>query len=178
MQVTSALCHLKESNFLEFLDQLTERPSLEELVSQMKAFDISLEELSKYVHFRNGQYQRNLIFENEHVQLLCICWKAGQRSTIHDHANSACVVKTITGIASETTFERDSDGYIKELTTVDYIEEVMGSEDDDIHQISNLQTNGEDLITLHCYSPPLTNMRKYSLNCKTSESVEPVVNER
>lgn len=143
----------------------------------MEAFEISHDELAPYIHFRSGQYQRNLIFENEHVQLLCICWKAGQRSVIHDHANSACVVKTLTGIASETTFDRDSNGYIKEVKTIEYTEDVMGSEDDDIHQISNLQENGEDLITLHCYSPPLKSMRVYSLDSMAAEPFEPIVNE-
>jgi len=177
MQITSSKCRIQDSTLMEYLSHLTERPSLEALVQQIKGFEISLEDLKPYIHFRNKQYQRNLIFENEHVQLLCICWKSGQRSVIHDHANSACVVKTITGIASETTFERNSDGFIKEIETIDYTEDVMGSEDDDIHQISNLQTSGEDLITLHCYSPPLRSMKSYSLDSKQAEAIEPIVNE-
>ncbi len=175
MPLNSANCQLENSDFMEYLNKLTERPALDELVSQMELLEISEAHLSPHIHFRNKQYQRNLIYENEYVQLLCICWKAGQRSTIHDHAQSACVVKTVTGIASETTFERGPDGHLQEIASFEYSNDVMGSEDDDIHQISNLQQNGEDLITLHCYSPPLRNMKLYSLDSKQGHRVEPLV---
>jgi hypothetical protein len=44
---------------------------------------------------------------------------------------------------------------------------VMGSEDTDIHQVSNLQLGDADLVTLHVYSPPLLWMGTYSLMDRT-----------
>ena len=35
--------------------------------------------------------------------------------------------------------------------------------DDEMHQMSNLQRDGADLVTLHVYSPPLLYMSTYSL---------------
>jgi hypothetical protein len=40
---------------------------------------------------------------------------------------------------------------------------VLTNQDQDIHQISNLQPDNVDLITLHIYSPPLLVMGQYSL---------------
>ena len=37
------------------------------------------------------------------------------------------------------------------------------SQDQDIHQISNIAADGSDLVTLHVYSPPLLCMGQYSL---------------
>jgi cysteine dioxygenase len=41
---------------------------------------------------------------------------------------------------------------------------ICATEDLDIHQISNDQPEGSDLITLHIYSPPLLVMGQYSLD--------------
>jgi cysteine dioxygenase len=41
--------------------------------------------------------------------------------------------------------------------------QVLGGQDADIHQISNLQAGNADLITLHVYSPPLHMMGTFSL---------------
>ena len=40
---------------------------------------------------------------------------------------------------------------------------MVGSEDEDLHQISNLQADAAELVTLHVYSPPLIMMGTYSL---------------
>ncbi len=40
---------------------------------------------------------------------------------------------------------------------------VCASQDDDTHQVSNLQSQGQNLVTLHIYSPPLRAMQKFSI---------------
>ncbi len=49
------------------------------------------------------------------------------------------------------------------------------SEDLDIHQVSNLQADDRDLVTLHIYSPPLLKMNVYSLDsADVKEILDPV----
>jgi cysteine dioxygenase len=49
------------------------------------------------------------------------------------------------------------------------------SRDEDIHQMSNLQADDADLVTLHIYSPPLLSMNAYSLSEATvSQFVDPI----
>ena len=50
---------------------------------------------------------------------------------------------------------------------------VIGSQDSDLHQVSNLQPAGADLVTLHIYSPPLLWMGTYSLT-DTTRGQEPM----
>jgi len=45
MQITSSKCRIQDSTLMEYLSHLTERPSLEALVQQIKGFEISLEDL-------------------------------------------------------------------------------------------------------------------------------------
>jgi cysteine dioxygenase len=72
------------------------------------------------------------------------------------------------GTATETLFERTSAGHVyatssRKLPTG----HCCGSQDSDIHQISNLESDGGDLVTLHIYSPPLLVMGTYSLTKTT-----------
>jgi cysteine dioxygenase len=174
MQMTMEKHHPKIAPFMEYLKELRARPSSEEVTQEMQGFDISATELGDYVQFHHDTYRRNLIFENEYVQLLCLCWKSGQQSPVHDHSASICGVKVISGIASETTYEMNPDGFIKPLSTIDYSEGVIVSEDSDIHHVSNLQDINEDLVTLHCYSPPLKKMNLFSISSKYPQVYEPV----
>jgi len=83
-------------------------------------------------------------------------------------------VKIISGVASETTYEQTPSGYLKAVSTSDFGEGVVGSQDEDIHQMANLQAPGEDLITLHCYSPPLTKMKTFDIDSQKVQIYQPV----
>ena len=68
------------------------------------------------------------------------------------------------GVAIETAFSQGPNGMIYATGSRTLGEgEMYTSQDSDIHQISNLQADGADLITLHLYSPPLLSMNVYSL---------------
>ncbi len=73
-------------------------------------------------------------------------------------------MKVLQGVGTETSFEMTPLGLVKAVSSRDLVEgHIAATQDADIHQISNLQANGEDLITLHIYSPPLLRMKTYSL---------------
>ena len=66
---------------------------------------------------------------------------------------------------TETLFEFAPNGHVKASFSRDLEPgQVVGSEDTDMHQISNLQAGDADLITLHVYTPPLLVMGTYSLS--------------
>ena len=94
--------------------------------------------------------------EGPWYHLLVLCWKNGQRSPIHDHAGSTCGVRVLRGVLTETTFAFAPNGHVKAVGSRDLAEgQVCGTQDDDLHQISNLQAGEADLVTLHVYTPPL-----------------------
>src|ERR1700716_3797960 len=41
--------------------------------------------LDRYVHFRDDTYTRNLIFRDEAIELMAVCWQPGQRPVLHTH---------------------------------------------------------------------------------------------
>src|SRR5262249_49576071 len=93
-----------------------------------------------------------------------LCWKNGQRSPIHDHVGSSCGVRVLRGTMTETRFEFAPNGHVKAVSSRDFEpNSVCGSQDYDMHQVSNLQAGDADLVTLHVYSPPLVRMGTYSL---------------
>jgi cysteine dioxygenase len=66
-------------------------------------------------------------------------------------------------VATESQFVRTKDGLIYPTFSRQVpAGSVCASQDEDIHQVSNLQS-GLDLVTLHMYSPPLLVMGTYSL---------------
>ena len=73
-------------------------------------------------------------------------------------------MRVLRGTLTETLFERAPSGHVKATFSRDLSEgSLIGSEDSDIHQVSNLQAENADLVTLHVYAPPLNRMETYSL---------------
>jgi cysteine dioxygenase len=158
-----------------FLDHLNGRAPLERLTSLLRDLDVDCEELTEYVLFSDRTYRRNLVRGGEWYNALVLCWKNGQRSPIHDHASSSCGVRVLRGTMTETLFEFAPHGHVKAVSSRDYpVGSVIGSQDDDLHQVSNLQEGDAALVTLHVYSPPLSLMGTYSITDLTRGS-EPMI---
>jgi cysteine dioxygenase len=144
-------------------------------MGELKALDITCDEVRDYLLFSEKSYARNLIRKGPWYYLLALCWKNGQRSPIHDHAGSSCGVRVLRGVMTETTFAFAPNGHVKAIASRDLpAGGVAASQDDDMHQVSNLQAGDADLVTLHVYSPPLLVMGTYSI-LDTSRGQEPML---
>ena len=152
------------TELFDYLDSLHGRAALNDLVSELEALDIDCEQVAPFIRFSSRGYTRNLIRGGTWYNVLVLCWKNGQRSPIHDHVGSSCGVRVLRGTATETLFEFAPNCHVKALFSRDLPEgSVCASQDDDMHQVSNLQSGDADLVTLHVYSPPLMYMSTYSL---------------
>lgn len=152
------------STLLTELDRYSDRIPLDVLVDRMQSIRFDFDDVAGFARFNERSYRRNLMHAGPSYHALILCWKAGQRSPIHDHAHSTCGVRVLRGVATETIFQRNAEGLIFPTSSRELAEgEVCGSQDSDIHQMSNLQTDGKELVTLHIYSPPLLRMAQYSL---------------
>lgn len=147
-----------------YLDSLHDRPPLAELAAELDELEIEVEDLAPFVRFSDRSYARNLVRSGEWYYLLVLCWKNGQRSPIHDHGESVCGLRVLRGTMTETRFEFAPNGHVKATFSRDCGPgTVAATQDDDLHQVSNLQAGKADLVTLHIYSPPLLSMRTFSL---------------
>jgi cysteine dioxygenase len=152
------------TNLFRFLDALHNRPPLEALRAELEELDVDVDDLTEHVKFAERTYRRNLIRGGDWYNVWALCWRNGQRSPIHDHKGSSCAVRVLEGTMTETLFEFAPNGQIRATFSRDVgAGGVVGSEDLDIHQVSNLQAGKANLVTLHVYSPPLAVMGTYSL---------------
>ncbi len=166
----------KLESLKNYLDGLTERASVKELRGHLESLDVCIDDVAEFVRFRPDGYQRNLVHEGPLYQLLVMCWLSGQRSPIHDHAESTCGVRVLSGVVTETRFASTPSNLFKPVKSVDLLtESVSVSQDHDTHQISNLQEEGNNLVTLHIYSPPLLRMATYSLTNSVVGEYRPMV---
>jgi cysteine dioxygenase len=152
------------AELIVYLDSLQERAPLPQLVAELEELEIGCDDLAEHVRFSDQQYARNLVCKGAWYHLLVLCWQNGQRSPIHDHAGSTCGVRVLRGTLTETTFDFAPNGHVKAVGSRDLAEgKVCGTQDDDLHQVSNLQAGDADLVTLHVYTPPLVVMGTYSM---------------
>ena len=154
---------------LSYLNGLeTERADLGTLQRLLVESQLKLEDLAGYLNFADDCYRRNLVAESPWFNVLVLCWKSGQRSPIHDHAQSVCAFKVLTGVCSETSYAFSPCGQVVPSRTKDFLAgEIVASHDSETHQVSNLQPEGTALVTLHVYSPPLKTMKVFSIMGKT-----------
>ena len=161
----------------EELDRFEERVPLDLLEDRLRRLQVDWSQIEPYVRFGDETYQRNLLHAGKGYHALILCWRTGQRSPIHDHRGSSCGVRVLRGTCTETIFDRTPTGHIfPTMTHALPAGHCCGSQDSDIHQISNLAPGADDdLVTLHIYSPPLMVMGQYSLTAPTREEfTEPV----
>jgi len=153
---------------LQYLDSLTGRADLAVLSRLLEQLQVTRTDLAPACGFCEENYQRNVIKESPWYELVCLCWRSGQRTPIHDHRGSSCAFKVIDGTAMETRFEMTASGLLRCSDSHDMDPGfICASHDADIHQVLNAQPAGQDVITLHIYSPPLKSFRKYTLDSPT-----------
>jgi len=153
-------------NLVDAIEELKHRakemtlPDLRRFISNLKP---AKSEIEPYILFTDERYARNLVYKSEDFECLVLCWKPGQRSPIHDHANSICAVYTLSGLLSADNYRKMASGHIR----ADYSEDfkpgsVLTIQTTEIHQVSNLQDNAH-LISLHFYLGPLENSFLYTV---------------
>jgi cysteine dioxygenase len=117
--------------------------------------------------FARAGYARNLVCRTPFFELLVLCWRPGQASTIHDHAGSLNAIRVYSGQLTSRTFTRaggassgpgpvTQDG--EERVPAD--SRMVGLDRNGIHQLAN--TTPADLVTVHVYAPALMELNVYS----------------
>jgi cysteine dioxygenase len=147
----------------EHIEKLTRAPRLSEVEDWFSKLVIREHDYLQHRIFTPRKYARNLIVRSDFAELLLLCWRSGQRTPIHDHGGSIGVVMVCEGLLTETMYERGEDGRVKPYNTHRWSPGgITGADVPDIHQLLNLQPAGRELVTLHCYAPPLSVLNTFS----------------
>jgi len=56
------------------------------------------------VEFDDANYARHVMYRDEHLEILMICWKPQQMTPVHDHPDHGCLVRVLAGELQETLF--------------------------------------------------------------------------
>ena len=154
---------------VERLSRVAARPTFEELNALLAGAEVGDDELRPYVSFKEGTYARHRVHLGEHAELLVLCWRPGQRTPIHDHAGSFGAVRVLRGVMWETLFGMGDAEGLRYLSGREWTPgHVTGADVPDIHQLGNPDDSGQDLDTLHLYSPPLASLNVYKVGRRES----------
>lgn len=147
----------------------------EDLTELINSFKLESSDWKEFVHFDLNKYTRNLIGlgKDDRFGLMILAWGPGQKSPIHDHDGSHCIMRVLKGNLVETLYNKcgqgmDSDSSFEEsehysktretkLITGEtaYINDKIGW-----HRVSNASIH-ETAVSLHLYAPPIEKCKTY-----------------
>lgn len=158
----------KLAELIGYLASLEGRADLMVLSRLLTELDIDRSDIEPACVFGTRGYRRNTISASPWYELLALCWRSGDCTPIHDHHGCSCAFRVVEGVGTEVRFGVTESGLVCPVKTVvmqpGYL---CAAEDSDIHQVANMQAAGQDLITLHIYSPPIKNMKTYQFATMT-----------
>src|SRR6188768_994002 len=74
------------SQFVDHLRSLESGPITRDRMHEfMLETRVDRKSLDPYVHFRNDMYTRNLVYRDDTLELMAVCWQPGQKTVIHTH---------------------------------------------------------------------------------------------
>jgi cysteine dioxygenase len=162
----------------DFICEMSRRPvsslSHERLMELAGRLYLSGDLVGNRIAFAEATYARNLVCRTPSFELLVLCWRPGQASTIHDHAGALNAIRVYSGQLTSRTFRRTR-GASSSVGPVEQVSEervsadvrMIGLDRDGIHQLAN--TSEGDLITVHVYAPALMELNVYSLSSAVVE---------
>jgi predicted metal-dependent enzyme (double-stranded beta helix superfamily) len=123
--------------------------------------------LAGHMRFSSETYARNLVCRTPFFELLVLCWRPGQQTTIHDHAGALNAIHVHSGVLTSRVFTRvpgtaPASGPVRQAAEarVRPDDPVVGVDRDGIHQLANTST--DELVTIHVYAPALMELTVYS----------------
>jgi len=142
-----------------------------DLVDRLRLSDELVESRTRFL---DDAYARNLVLRTPHFELLVLCWRPGQHSTIHDHAGALNAIRVRSGELTSRVF-RPAAGAAPGGGPVDFVSEervgpgdpLVGVDRGGIHQLAD--TSGEPLVTVHVYAPPLLELTVYDTENRAVE---------
>lgn len=156
----------KLHSFNELITALSEgeRNTFNHIIHSVK---IPIEDFEKYTSWSKECYTRNCIINNEKFELILICWKEGDQTSIHDHDGEECWVKVIEGEFKETIYKLNDlqeldivKSSISKKNQITYMKDFMG-----FHKLENVSKKRS--MSLHLYAKPIRKCRMYDEETKT-----------
>lgn len=151
------------------------KPSLYHIRHWFENINIPTDLYVKNVEFDDVNYKRNVMYRDENLEILMLCWKPGQVTPVHDHPDHGCLVRVLEGEMFESMFHLGvnydkgghkekqhyydngyPDGSLRVMKqrrlgpgAVSFLEGDRG-----VHRLQNSSPD-RPALSLHMYAPPL-----------------------
>lgn len=165
----------------ELVDTVTELPeerlNLETLRDLVDRVVLRRSMIEQHTKFCGEMYARHLLCRTSRLEALCLNWKPGQRTIIHNHGTSFGALQVHQGELQTELFERVDDGRVAGHAVVEERRKMVNGEDavgevhlGDIHRQGNASST-KDLVTVHFYIRPLTYIDVFDVKKQTYQTV-------
>eukprot|EP00800_Vazella_pourtalesii_P009995 TRINITY_DN25128_c0_g1_i1.p1 TRINITY_DN25128_c0_g1~~TRINITY_DN25128_c0_g1_i1.p1 ORF type:complete len:200 (+),score=15.39 TRINITY_DN25128_c0_g1_i1:167-766(+) len=163
-----------ETNFSKLISDIrkefdsSDTIDIDRVKAILSAYKSNPSEWDRYTTWDPHRYTRNLVDEgNGKYNLIILCWGESQVSPVHNHPNSNCFVKILSGRMQESLFESPSTSSSKKLQLVGekvltrdevtYMHDSIG-----LHAMEN-PSHSEGAVSLHLYVPPYMECGVYDI---------------
>lgn len=155
MEITSNL-----NNLIEKINKSLQNGSkLKEMSSIMLSYKGT--DWENFTNFCTDHYTRNLVYRDNNIEVLIICWNRQQVSRIHDHPENGCIMKLLTGQLIEELYDLSHENTpvlkVSRAINANMISYQEGSRG--LHKIKNL--TDQVAVSMHVYSPPNHQLKLY-----------------
>lgn len=138
-----------------------DEPTVRELLG---AAQLDLQQIAPYVEPRVDSYARRCVVRRENYEILVLTWSPSQGSVAHDHSGSLCGLKVVQGHLTEQLFSESADGRVRRTAKARIGPgEILSDPGVVVHSMTNDADATEVLVTVHVYSPPLPEVRRYAV---------------
>lgn len=136
--------------------------SLSELQKELESLTVTLNEVSPFISAPDSlPYGRNVIFRSDFLEVLVLCFPTQSKTAIHNHGQSIGCGKVICGELTEFSYRLNKEGVLGKLSKTKVGEKnSFLIPEQHIHSMAN--NSEEELVTLHIYSPPLSDVQYFT----------------
>jgi cysteine dioxygenase len=141
---------------------------------------VDVDSISRFLHWSEKFYTRNLIYKDARFEMMAICWNKGQVSRIHNHWDQKCWMTVPIGKLKGQNFAvqeiDETRGYCKLIETNEFeLTDCLAAKvdlEEPVHQILNLAEFDERAVSIHIYSKPYDRCLSYCRDTDTFKEVK------
>jgi cysteine dioxygenase len=141
---------------------------------------VDVDTITKYFHWQDDCYTRNLIYKDDRFEMMAICWERGVASRIHNHWDQKCWMTVPVGRLKGQNFavvdSDESKGYCRLRETDSFeLSDCIAAKvelEEPIHQVLNLPEWDERAVSIHIYSKPYDRCLSYCRDTDTFKEVK------
>ncbi|MBO6605906.1 cysteine dioxygenase family protein [Psychroserpens sp.] len=143
-----------ETPVQRLISQLSQS-AIKDYTTLLENFDFDAIDFKSFESWSDKRYTRNCIYKDEQFEVLLLCWRAGQQTSIHGHDGEDCWVYMLEGEITEVFYLMDADRYLREDRSHKIKPKQLTFMNDKLgyHKLS--ASDQCDSVSLHIYAKPI-----------------------